>query len=142
MQSTERELVDRIYRALASRDVETLVRCVDPDVVSHVTDSLPGGVGGEHRGATALLRDVWGAVAALYQLRPEPDEFLPLAGGGWLVLGRYRGAARATGRPVDAAFAHVWRVRDGRVVRVDQVTDSRRWLDALNPYPNVTVTSE
>jgi 2-(1,2-epoxy-1,2-dihydrophenyl)acetyl-CoA isomerase len=129
--STERELVDTIYQALARRDRETLARSLDPDVVSRVTDSLPAGAGGEHRGAEALLRDVWGAVARHYQVRPEPDEFLSLADGGWLVLGRYRGVARATGRTVDAAFAHVWRFRDGRVVRLDQVTDGHPWLDAL-----------
>lgn len=35
-----------------------------------------------------------------------------------------------TGVPFEAAFAHVVRVQEGRIVRFTQVTDSRRWATA------------
>ncbi len=41
-----------------------------------------------------------------------------------VVLGRYRGTNKATGRPLDAQLAHVWRVRDGKAVRFQQYTDT------------------
>ena len=41
-----------------------------------------------------------------------------------VVLGRYRGTCRATGRVLDAQLAHVWRVADGRVVGFQQYTDT------------------
>jgi ketosteroid isomerase-like protein len=40
------------------------------------------------------------------------------------------GAARASGRPLDAAFAHVLTIRDGRVASLEQITDTQRWHEA------------
>ncbi len=52
--------------------------------------------------------------------------------GGDTVVGqgRYRGTMKKTGTPVDAQFAHVWHVRDGKVVRFQQYTDTRQWGQA------------
>jgi uncharacterized protein len=47
-----------------------------------------------------------------------------------VVEGRYRGTVKATGMPVDAQFAHVWHLRDGKVVRFQQYTDTGQWSEA------------
>jgi ketosteroid isomerase-like protein len=58
-----------------------------------------------------------------------PERFID--GGDTVVVeGRYRGSMKATGTPVDAQFAHVWLLRDGRVVRFQQYTDTRQWAKA------------
>jgi ketosteroid isomerase-like protein len=59
----------------------------------------------------------------------SPERFVE-AGDTVLVEGRYRGRMKATGRAVDAQFAHVWQVRNGKVVRFQQYTDTRQWADA------------
>lgn len=41
-----------------------------------------------------------------------------------VVLGRYSGTCKATGRAFRAPFAHVRTVRDGRAVRYVQYTDT------------------
>ena len=42
-------------------------------------------------------------------------------GGDTVVVeGRYTGTMKATGSSVDAQFAHVWQLRDGKVVRFQQ----------------------
>ena len=59
-----------------------------------------------------------------------PEHFIE--GGDTVVVeGRYRGKMKATGTPVDAQFAHVWQLRDGKVVRFQQYTDTKQWADAL-----------
>lgn len=58
-----------------------------------------------------------------------PERFVD--GGDTVVVeGRYRGKMKATGTPVDAQFAHVWQLRDGKVVRFQQYTDTKQWADA------------
>ncbi len=47
-----------------------------------------------------------------------------------LVPGRYRGKLRASGRPLDARFAHVWTLRGGKAVRFQQCTDTQQWTAA------------
>jgi uncharacterized protein len=44
-----------------------------------------------------------------------------------VAVGHYRGTVRASGRPVEASFAHVLTIRDGRIARLDQITDTGSW---------------
>jgi uncharacterized protein len=53
-----------------------------------------------------------------------------------VVEGRYRGKIKATGKLVDAQFAHVWHMRDGKVVRFQQYADTRQWADAADLRQN------
>ena len=58
-----------------------------------------------------------------------PEHFIE--GGDTVVVeGRYQGKMKATGTPVDAQFAHVWQLRDGKVVRFQQYTDTKQWATA------------
>ena len=50
-------------------------------------------------------------------------------------LGRYRGRARATRRRFVAEFVHIFRVRAGRIVRVQQFTDTALIVRALSGLP-------
>ncbi len=57
-----------------------------------------------------------------------------------VVEGRYRGTMKATGVPVDAQFAHIWRLRDGKVVRFQQYTDTGQWLEAAGVQRKLSLT--
>ena len=59
-----------------------------------------------------------------------PDEFLE-AGDEVVVLGRYRGTAKQTGKPLDVPFVHVWSLRDGKAWRFRQFLDTAGWVAAL-----------
>ncbi len=48
-----------------------------------------------------------------------------------VVLGTYTGRRKETGREVRAQFAHVWGVRDGRVVRFQQYTDTKQFAEVV-----------
>lgn len=41
-----------------------------------------------------------------------------------LSVGRFRGVHGATGKSVDAAYAHLWTVRDGQITRFRQYIDT------------------
>jgi ketosteroid isomerase-like protein len=45
--------------------------------------------------------------------------------------GRYTGTYKATGRRIDAQFAHVWRISDGKVSGFQQYTDTAQFHDAI-----------
>jgi uncharacterized protein len=50
-----------------------------------------------------------------------------------VVLGRYRGRAKGSGKPLDVPFVHVWTVRGGRATRFRQFLDTAGWIEALSP---------
>jgi 2-(1,2-epoxy-1,2-dihydrophenyl)acetyl-CoA isomerase len=75
----------------------------------------------------AAQRDGWWAIGRAFDLRVEPAEWIDCVDGRLLVIGRYVGCARASGAPIDAAFAHLWTARDGRLTQLWQLTDSALW---------------
>jgi uncharacterized protein len=128
---TDMETANRLYEAFEARDAETLAGLLHPDFRGDVTPGLPRGWGGVYDGPQAMLRDCWGSVVAELDSRPVPEDIVGTDDGRILVLGTYRGSARKSGREHEAVFAHVLTFRDGRIVALTQITDSRRWHEAL-----------
>jgi len=126
----------RLYAGFAAADGQAIVDALDPRFVGRTSAGLPHGLGGTYEGPEAMLREVWAKAYALYDFRPEPSEYLEVGADVVVVLGSYEGVARATGTPVGARFAHVLRMRDGRVVALEQITDSQRWVESLGPNPD------
>jgi ketosteroid isomerase-like protein len=52
-----------------------------------------------------------------------------------VVEARYRGTAKATGKPLNSQVAHVWDLRNGKVVRWQQYTDTWQWADVTGVTP-------
>lgn len=132
---TIRELVAALYVALAAGDRPELVRLLTADFEGTLTGSLPFGIGGTHRGKQAMIEEVWWVIGRTFDLRAEPAEWIECAGGRLLVLGCYVGRCRATRTPLNAAFAHLWTARDGRLCALWHLTDSARWHQALGRAP-------
>jgi uncharacterized protein len=118
------------YEAFAHGDLQAVLDCFHTDVEWHAAEGLP--FGGLHQGRDAVGRDVFGALMTLFDgfsLTPERfidgDDFV-------VVIGRYSAAARQTGKPLDAAFAHVWELADRRLKRFYHYTDTVKFHEALS----------
>ena len=124
---TPLDVVRRGYAAYAERDLATIFALLDPNIELVQTPLLPWG--GTHHGLDGARR-FFGRIAELTDAAPEPAAFIP-AGDDVVEIGRLRGRARATGRPIDLAIAHVVTVRDGRFVRFAAYIDTPAMLAAL-----------
>ncbi|MEV4249921.1 nuclear transport factor 2 family protein [Streptosporangium canum] len=127
--------VERLYKGFAASDPGEILASLHPDFTGVVSAGMPLGVGGTHRGPEAMLRDCWGVVFQHLDTGPQPEEQVWSGPGRVVVLGHYRGTARATGRAHEAAFAHDLHLRDGLIVKLVQVTDTARWAEALTGEP-------
>ena len=123
----------RLYEALAGGDRDVLDEVLHPDFVGLLADGMPGAVGGQHVGPAAMRRDGWGAIARDFEVRAEPEQYLMTDDGRLLVTGRYTGSGRRGGGAVDAPFAHLLTLTDGRISRLEQYTDTARWVTAAPP---------
>ncbi|MET1113204.1 MAG: nuclear transport factor 2 family protein [Allosphingosinicella sp.] len=113
-----------IYDAFAAGDIPGVVGRMSEDMVWNEAENFPYADGNPYRGPAAILSGVFGRLGAEWDgFAALPEEFLD-AGDTVVVLGRYRGACKATGRALDAQLAHVWRVADGKAVRFQQYTDT------------------
>ena len=117
-------LVRSIYDAFGAGDIPGVVGRMSPDMVWNEAENFPYADGNPYRGPEAILGGVFGRLGADWDgFAAVPEEFLD-AGDTVVVLGRYRGTCKATGRAMDAQLAHVWRVADGKATAFQQYTDT------------------
>ncbi|GAA0605829.1 hypothetical protein GCM10009547_04670 [Sporichthya brevicatena] len=136
--SSPEDVVRRLYDALAAGDTATIGALLHPEFEGVLADGMPVGAG-EHAGADAMWADGWKQIGRAFAAGPKPAEFAPLTDGRLLVTGRYTGHGRRGGEPLDAAFTHLFSFRDGRIFRLEQVTDTARWRDAASPLRTMTL---
>ncbi|HET9102555.1 MAG TPA: nuclear transport factor 2 family protein [Solirubrobacteraceae bacterium] len=124
-------VTERFYAALAAADARALLELLDPSFRAELTDGLPEGWGGVYTGAHDMLERGWGPIFRVLDSRPVAQEYLACGPDRLVVLGRYQGRHRGSGRALDAAFAHVLDLAGGRIRSLRQITDSARWHDCV-----------
>jgi 2-(1,2-epoxy-1,2-dihydrophenyl)acetyl-CoA isomerase len=136
------DLARALYTALAAGDRDQLDALLHPDFTGRTAEGMPFGIGGDHDSPTAMRRNGWGKIARHFEARVEPEKFLDLADGRLLVTGRYRGHGKQGGAVLDAAFAHLIAIDQGRIKSLEQYTDTARWHDAAGPLRTVLLDFE
>jgi ketosteroid isomerase-like protein len=124
------EVVKDLYAAFGRGDVPAVLGTFDAGIEWIEAEGFLYAAGNPYVGPQAVAEGVFGRIIG------DVDNFAArpvniIDGGDTVVAeGRYTGTWRATGTPVDAQFAHVWRVRDGKIVRFQQYTDTGQWAKA------------
>ena len=124
-------LVRQGYDAFNRGDIDTVMGIMAPDIEWQEPDveGLPDR--GTHHGSEAVANDVFGSVAEHWDdFQAVAEEFLD-AGERVIVLGHFRVRGKATGRSVDAPYAHVWTLRDGKAVHFRNYMDTATFLRSL-----------
>ena len=116
------DAVKSVYQGLAEGNIPSLLGSLSPDIVWTEAEGFP--YAGTYHGPGSVLTEVfmrlgseWDGFAAV------PEEFID-GGDTIVVLGKYSGRYKATGKSFQANFAHVWKVQDGRAVRFIQYVDT------------------
>jgi hypothetical protein len=118
------DVVRGIYDAFAAGDVPAVLAAMAPDIVWNEAENFPLADGNPYRGPDAILSGVFARLAADWDgFAVLPEEFLD-AGDTVVVLGRYGGIHKASGRTIHAQMAHVWRVREGKAAAFQQYVDT------------------
>ena len=117
-------LVRGIYDAFAAGDVPAVLGAMSPDIVWNEAENFPYADGNPYRGPEAVLNGVFARCIGEWDgFAVVPEEFLD-AGDTVVVLGRYRGTYKATGKAMDPQLAHVWRIADGKAAQFQQYADT------------------
>jgi ketosteroid isomerase-like protein len=124
------EIVKRSYDAFARKDLDGVMGDMHPDIEWQQAQGLPHG--GTYHGLDEVRRNIFEPLDAEWwsEFSADPDEFLE-AGDEVVVIGRYRGVAKETGKHLDVPFVHVWTLHEERAVRFRQFLDTAGWVEAL-----------
>jgi len=126
-----KELIDNLYAAIKAKDFDLIREVCDPDIDWIQNKGFPGA----HRchGIEDVITKVIQGFGREWETFTfQPEEMIG-AGDCVVVLGRYRGRHRATGHKLDAAAAHVYDIKDRRIARFRQYTDTHDIVLTMQP---------
>ena len=117
-------VVQGIYDAFGRGDVGAVLGAMSPDIVWHEAESFPYSDRNPYVGPQAVAEGVFGRILNEWDgFQVAPDEILD-AGDAVVMLGRYRGICKASGKAQHPQVVHVWRVKDGKAIRFQQYADT------------------
>jgi ketosteroid isomerase-like protein len=115
-------VVRRQYLAAATGDLETLKETLAADVEWTEMAGFP--LGGTYRGPEAVVTGVLARLASDWDGFAAHDDTYITDGEDVVVLARYTGRHRESGRELNVRVAHHYAVRGGKIVRFEQFVDS------------------
>ncbi len=124
------DIVRGVYDAFARGDVAAVLGVFDPKIEWREADGFLLADRNPYVGPQAVAEGVFQPLVRDVEHFTVVPENVIDAGATVVVEGRYRGTMKATGTPIDAQFAHVWQVRDGKIIRFQQYTDTVQWTRA------------
>ena len=125
------ELVRSLYEAFGKGDVPYVMGMFSADLVWNEAESFVYADRNPYVGPQAVLEGVFLRLGTEWDGFSVAPEEIVASGDTAVALGRYRGTCKASGVQVDAQFAHVWKLADGKVVRFQQYTDTAQFRDAV-----------
>lgn len=118
-----------VYEAFAKGDIPTVLGFLSSDIVWVEAEGFP--YGGTYHGPDAVLDGVFMRLGTEWEgYAAVPHEFID-GGDTVVVLGKYSGTYKATGKSFQADFAHVWKIRDGKTFGFIQYVDTLMVQKAL-----------
>ena len=114
--------VKQVYQAFAEGDIFSVLGLLSPEIDWTEAEGFP--LGGTYHGPKAVLEGVFMRLGSEWEgFAAVPDEFID-AGDTVVVLGKYSGKYKKTGKSFQAPFAHVWKMQDGKAAQFIQHVDT------------------
>lgn len=116
--------VRALYAAFAKGDMPAALATMAPDIVWNEAENYPYADRNPYIGPEAVLMGVFARIGGDWDgFSAISDELID--GGDTIVsLGHYEGTSKATGKKMRAQFAHVFRVKSGKITGFQQYADT------------------
>ena len=121
-----------LYEAFGRGDVPTVLGDLDQSIEWREAENFIYADRNPYIGPQAVLEGVFMRLGTEWDgFAVAPEDVLD-AGDRVVVLGTYSGTYKATGRKVRAQMAHIWSLRDGKVMKFQQYTDTKQFAQAVS----------
>jgi hypothetical protein len=125
------DTIRAVYAAFQRGDIPAVLAAMAPDIVWNEAENFPYADNNPYVGPDAILAGVFARLGGEWDGFAVKEEDLIDAGDTIVTLGRYGGAPKATGKKINAQFAHVWRFKNGKIVAFQQYTDTLQAMLAM-----------
>ena len=117
-----RSVVEALYAGFATGDLPAVLATMSPEIEWTEAEGYP--YAGTFTGPDAVVQAVFARLATEWEgYQAVPDSYVS-EGDTVVALGHYSGRYKETGKSFRAPFVHVWTVRDGKLVKFVQYTDT------------------
>jgi uncharacterized protein len=133
--SSNVDLVRGTYEASARGDLDAFIAALAPDVSWTEMAGFP--YAGTYHGPQEVRTNVHERLGRDWNNWQAHDQQYISQGDQVIVLGIYTADSnKATGKPLEAAVAHAWTVRDGKIVKFVQYVDTLLVHQAMTTRPS------
>jgi ketosteroid isomerase-like protein len=127
------DLIRATYEGSSDENGRNLLAVLAPDTAWTEAEGFP--YAGTYVGPQAIVAGVFRRLATEWiGYRADVHTYLE-DGDHVAAFGAYSGTYKATGRSMRAAFAHLYKLRDGKIVSMTQYVDTLVVSSALTPHP-------
>jgi steroid delta-isomerase-like uncharacterized protein len=124
-------IVDTLYKAFAKGDIPTVLAGMDANIVWNEAESNSLADGNPYIGPDAVLNGVFVRLGENYESFALKDiELHEMSNNKILATLRYDAKVKSTGKVIDAQVAHLWTLKDGKVIAFQQYVDTKKLADA------------
>jgi len=125
-------IIQKIYADFAKGDVPALGAAMDPKVEWNEAENFPYADGNPYIGFDAIVEGIFARIGGEWDnWTVSNPKFSQMSNDKILMEGRYTGKFKKTGRSVNAQVAHVWTLKDGKIINFQQYTDTKQVADAV-----------
>ena len=116
-------LIRELYDAFGRGDVPAVLGAMDPAIEWDEAEGFM--YGGRYFGPNGVLEGVFQKIGTEWEgFTVTPEKIVDGGDGNVVALGTYSGTYLPTGKSVTVPFAHAWELRDGKIIRFRQFTDT------------------
>ncbi len=126
------QIIEGIYSNFAKGDIPAFLAVLDPKVEWNEAESFIYGDNKPLVGPDALVKGVLERIGADWEYWKIADLKLNgMSNSMVLATARYQAKHKTTGKLLDAQVAHVWSLKNGKVIKFQQYTDTKQASEAI-----------
>ena len=125
-------VVDGLYQAFAKGDVPAVLAVMDAYIVWNEAEGFPYADRNPYIGSDAVLNGVFARIGAEWEYFNLTDiQLHEMSNNKVLATLRYKAKHKTTGKVIDSQTAHLWTLKDGKIVAFQQFTDTKQAGEAV-----------
>ena len=126
-------IVDGLYKSFAKGDIPSAVAAMDANIVWNEAENFPYSDGNPYIGPEAVLNGVFARIGAEWEYWNLDDiQLHEMSGNMVLSTLRYKAKHKQTGKVIDSQTAHLFTLKDGKIVAFQQFTDTKQAAEAVS----------
>lgn len=126
---TNGEIIKGIYDSFATGNIPGVLGAMDANISWTEAAGFP--YAGTYIGPMAIVENVFMKLATEWDGFAAVPEQIVDGGDTVVALGNYSGTYKATGKSMKVPFAHVYDLKDGKIVKFAQHTDTAKVAEVL-----------